>query len=138
MTLLTGIGIVVFGTFTGVVSALFGVGGGIVLVPFMTIALDLSQHTAEGTSLLVIVPTAVAGVLAHRRHQRIRLRHVLLLAAGGVIGSLAGASVALGIEGEVLERLFGALLALVGLSVIWTGVKGARESKGSATGEGGP
>jgi len=136
MTLLTGIGIVVFGALTGVVSALLGVGGGVVMVPFMTIALDLSQHTAEGTSLVVIVPTALAGVLAHRRHQRIRLRHVLLIGAGGVVGSLAGASLALGIEGEVLERLFGVLLALVGLHVVLTGVKGTRDSKGPSTGEG--
>jgi uncharacterized membrane protein YfcA len=129
MSLITGAGVVVFGVFTGLVSALFGVGGGIVMVPFMTIALDLSQHTAEGTSLLVIVPTALAGVLAHRRRQQIRLRHVLLLAAGGVIGSVAGASVALGIEGEVLERIFGLSLALVGLRVVWTGVRDVRNSK---------
>jgi uncharacterized protein len=130
MTVIIGIGIVAFGALTGVVSALFGVGGGIVMVPFMTIALDLSQHTAEGTSLLVIVPTALAGVVAHRRHQQIRLRHVLLLAAGGVIGSLAGSSLALGIEGKVLEQIFGVLLSLVGLRLIWTGVRDVRKTRG--------
>jgi len=129
MTFVTGIGVAAFGAVTGVVSALFGVGGGTVLVPFMTIVLDLSQHTAEGTSLLVIIPTALAGVAAHRRHQRIRLRHVLLLAAGGMIGSLAGASAALGIEGEVLERMFGFLLALVGLQIVWTGISGIRQPR---------
>jgi hypothetical protein len=138
MTVVTGIGIVAFGAFTGIVSALFGVGGGIVLVPFMTIALDLSQHTAEGTSLLVIVPTALAGVIAHRRLQRIRLRHVLLLAVGGVVGSISGATLALGIEGDLLERIFGALLTLVGLRAIWTGAKGVQDSKRNATGEGVP
>jgi uncharacterized membrane protein YfcA len=136
MSVITGVGVVAFGGFTGVMSALFGVGGGIVMVPFMTIALDLSQHTAEGTSLLVIVPTALAGVLAHRRRQQISLRHVLLLAAGGVIGSVAGASFALGIEGEVLEQIFGVVLALVGLRVVWTGVRGVWHSK-SAAKEGG-
>lgn len=136
MTLVTGIGIVSFGALTGVLSALFGVGGGVVMVPFMTIVLDLSQHTAEGTSLLVIVPTALAGVIAHRRHQRVRLRHVLMLAAGGIIGSLAGASLALGIEGDVLQRMFGVLLGVVGLHVMWTGVTGVRDSNRRAREEG--
>jgi uncharacterized membrane protein YfcA len=129
MMLVSGIGVVAFGAVTGVVSALFGVGGGTVMVPFMTIVLDLSQHTAEGTSLLVIIPTAVAGVAAHRRHQRIGLHNVVLLAAGGVLGSLAGASAALGIEGDVLRQMFGVLLALVGLQIAWTGIAGIRQPK---------
>jgi uncharacterized protein len=129
MTVVAGIGIVAFGVLTGAVSALFGVGGGIVMVPLMTIVLDLSQHTAEGTSLLVIVPTALAGVVAHRRRLRVSLRHVTLLAAGGILGSFAGASLALGIEGDVLGRMFGGLLTLVGLGMIWSGVNGVREAK---------
>lgn len=131
MTVTTGVGVVVviFGVLTGVLSALFGVGGGIVMVPFMTIALDLTQHTAEGTSLLVIVPTALAGIIAHRRRQRIRLRHVVLLAAGGIAGSLVGASIALGIPGELLEDLFGILLTLVGLEIVWSGVRGVRATQ---------
>jgi uncharacterized protein len=129
MTILAGVGVVAFGVMTGAVSALFGVGGGIVMVPFMTIVLDLSQHTAEGTSLLVIVPTALAGVVAHRRLQQVSLRHVILLAAGGIFGSFAGASLALGIEGDELARMFGGLLTLFGLGMIWSGVNGVREAK---------
>ena len=51
----------------GVASGLLGVGGGTLLVPFLTLAAGLSQHEAEATSLLVILPTAIAGTLALRR-----------------------------------------------------------------------
>ncbi|MGH2736650.1 MAG: TSUP family transporter, partial [Actinomycetota bacterium] len=56
MSVLVGIGIASAGLGVGLLSALFGVGGGLVMVPFMTLVLDESQHLAEGTSLLVIVP----------------------------------------------------------------------------------
>jgi len=126
MTVIAGIGVVAFGVLTGSLSALFGVGGGIVMVPFMTLVLGLSQHTAEGTSLMVIVPTAVAGIIAHRRRFKIRLRHVVLLASGGIVGSLVGASIALGLAGEVLQTLFGGLVTLVGLRIASSGINAIR------------
>ncbi|MGH8573566.1 MAG: TSUP family transporter, partial [Gammaproteobacteria bacterium] len=67
MNVVSAIGIAGAGIGVGVFSALFGVGGGIIMVPFMTLVLDKGQHLAEGTSLLVIVPTAIVGALAHRR-----------------------------------------------------------------------
>jgi uncharacterized protein len=129
VTPLVAAGVVLSGVGTGVLSALFGVGGGIVMVPFMTIALDMSQHAAEGTSLLVIVPTAIAGVLAHRRLQRISTRLVVLLGVGGMAGSFAGASLALEIDGDNLEKLFGALVIGVGVRLLWSGIASMRRQR---------
>ena len=64
--------VVVAGFLTGILAALFGVGGGLLLVPFMVLVLDESQHVAQGTSLLVIVPTAAAGMLSHARNRSFR------------------------------------------------------------------
>ncbi len=61
------VALVAFGVLAGVASGLLGVGGGTLLVPFLTLAVGLSQHEAEATSLLVILPTAIAGTLALRR-----------------------------------------------------------------------
>jgi len=129
VTPLVAAGVVLSGVGTGVLSALFGVGGGIVMVPFMTIALDMSQHAAEGTSLLVIVPTAIAGVVAHRRLQRISTRLVVLLGVGGMAGSFAGASLALEIDGDNLEKLFGALVIGVGVRLLWSGIASMRRQR---------
>ena len=118
--------IVVAGVVVGVLSALFGVGGGLIMVPFIVLVLDRSQHLAEGTSLVVIVPTAIAGVIAHWRNGFVSLREALLLALGGVVGGYLGASIALGTSGGTLRLLFGIFLAAMGLGNVWQGARSRR------------
>ena len=118
--------IVVAGVVVGVLSALFGVGGGLIMVPFIVLLLDRSQHLAEGTSLVVIVPTAIAGVIAHWRNGFVSPREALLLALGGVVGGYLGASIALGTSGGTLRLLFGVFLAAMGLRNVWQGARSRR------------
>ena len=113
----------IVGLGVGVVSALFGVGGGIVMVPYMVLVLGFSQHLAEGTSLLVIIPTAAAGVLAHRRKRAIDWRSALTVAVGGVVGAFVGAHIALATAGPLLRRLFAILVAIVGARLIFEGLR---------------
>ena len=122
--------IVVAGVAVGVLSALFGVGGGLIMVPFIVLVLDRSQHLAEGTSLVVIVPTAIAGVIAHWRNGFVSLREALLLALGGVVGGYLGASIALGTSGGTLRLLFGIFLAAMGLRNVWQGARSRRVAAG--------
>jgi uncharacterized protein len=119
-----GAGVVAFGVFTGVLSALFGVGGGLVMVPFMVLVLAGDQHLAEGTSLLVIVPTAIVGVIAHTRQGYVSFKHAGVLAAGGVGGSYLGASLALQLEEGHLQVILGVFLALTGASTIVQALRG--------------
>ena len=110
--------VVVVGICVGAVSALFGIGGGIVMVPFIVLFLDRTQHLAEGTSLLVIVPTAIAGVYAHRKARYVTVRDALAIGLPGAAGAFLGARGALLLEGPDLQKLFAALLAIVGLRLI--------------------
>ena len=112
------LGVVAFGILTGVLSALFGVGGGLVMVPFMVLALGSDQLLAEGTSLLVIVPTAIVGVIAHTRRGYVSFKHAAFLAVGGVVGSFLGATLALKLEESVLRVILGVFLALTGVSTV--------------------
>ena len=118
------VGVVAFGTLTGVLSALFGVGGGLVMVPFMVLALGSDQHLAEGTSLLVIVPTAIVGVTAHARRGYVSFKHAALLATGGVGGSYLGATLALQLDEGVLRVILGLFLALTGVSMVVQTLRG--------------
>lgn len=113
-----GLGIVV-----GALSALFGVGGGLLIVPFIVLVLEKSQHVAEGTSLVAIVPTAIVGALMHRRTGFVAFREASLLAAGGILGALIGAPVALAVATEPLQKGFGALLFVMGGRLIWTALR---------------
>lgn len=132
MNLPEALAIVAVGIGVGVFSALFGVGGGIIMVPFIVLALDETQHVAEGTSLLVIVPTAIFGALAHRRRGYVSLEHGALLALGGVVGSVVGAIVALRISGESLQKIFGAFVAVMGMRLVYRGLRKARPREGGA------
>lgn len=131
--------VIMAGVVVGGLSALFGVGGGILIVPFMVLALGKSQHVAEGTSLFVIVPTAVAGVLAHRRQGYVAFRHAVMLGAGGLFGAYVGASLALRLPASTLQTAFGALVALTGLRFVLRGIRMVgRERREASTESQGP
>jgi len=105
----------------GIVSALFGVGGGIVIVPFLVLALGVDQQLAEGTSLLALLPGALTGAIAHSRRGYVSAKHAALLGLGGASAAAAGALLALSLPDHLLARGFGVLLALVGVRTVRRG-----------------
>lgn len=127
LTLPIVLAIALFGIGVGLLSALFGIGGGIAMVPFMVLLLERSQHLAEGTSLLVIIPTAIAGVLAHHKRGYVSFRLAATLAIGGVVGAFLGARLALTLDASALEMYFAIFLVLMGVRIILEGVKMIRE-----------
>lgn len=117
MTILV-IGALLIGVAAGVLSGLLGVGGGIVIVPLMALALGQDQHVAQGVSLAVIVPTALVGAVTNWRKGNVDARMAVLFAIGAVVGSVAGATVAAQLSGPVLRRLFAVALVLLGYRVL--------------------
>jgi uncharacterized protein len=126
-----GTALILMGVAVGVMSAMFGVGGGVLMVPFLVLVLEVTQHVAEGTSLLVIVPTAIAGVLAHRKRGYVLVRPALLIAVLGTVGAFIGARLALGIDASSLQRIFGAFVVAVGVRLFIQG-RGSRLTSGEA------
>jgi uncharacterized membrane protein YfcA len=117
------VALVAFGVVTGVASGLLGVGGGTLMVPFLTLAVDLSQHEAEATSLLVILPTAVAGTLALRRRRVGNPGLALRFGTIGALGAVLGALLALALPSGTLRLVFAAFVAVVGLRLIRDGLR---------------
>jgi uncharacterized membrane protein YfcA len=103
----------VLGFAGGAVAGLLGVGGGILFVPALTIFLDLSQLHAESTSLLAIVPVALAGAWRQRRYGNVRMRDGVLIGALSPLGVLIGVLVSNAVPERALELGFAALLLLV-------------------------
>lgn len=99
------------GIATGVLSGVLGVGGGLVLVPALVLLFGFPQHAAEGTSLAVIVPTALLGAVRHTRRGYTQWRTGLTVGMGGIAGGIGGAALALVLDGLLLQRLFAAFLA---------------------------
>lgn len=116
--MLTLLALAAFGIVTGMVAGLLGVGGGIFMVPFLVLAVGLSQQEAQATSLLVILPTAiVASWLLHRRGVG-DLRAALRIGVVGMLGGVAGTVLALSLSGTVLRVIFAGLVAVVGLRLL--------------------
>ena len=106
------------GAVAGVLSGLLGIGGGAVMVPAMTLLMGLTQHMAQGTSLLVIIPTAISGSITHFRMGNIRMQTAAWLSAGGVLGAVGGAYLALASPDAILRLLFGCYLAFTGARML--------------------
>ena len=126
LTLPVILGTALFGVGVGLLSALFGIGGGIVMVPFMVLLLERSPHLAEGTSLLVIIPTAIAGVIAHHKRGYVSFSLGAKLGAGGVFGAVLGAQLALSLAEDTLETYFAIFLVVMGIRIIVEGMKMVR------------
>ena len=106
------------GLAAGFLAGLLGIGGGVLMVPAMVLILGFDQHVAQGTSLLVIIPAALTGSLAHYRRGRLVLRDAVTIAAGGVIGAVIGSVFALSIDDELLRRLFAGFLLIVAVRML--------------------
>jgi uncharacterized membrane protein YfcA len=114
---LIGLGV---GVIAGFFAGLAGIGGGVVIVPASVLLLGLEQHSAQGTSLLAIFFTAMAGTLTNLRNKRVRSVDGLVAGAGGVVGSFIGSRLALGIEGRTLSLLFGFMVVFVAIRTLYT------------------
>ena len=122
------VSLVAFGVAVGVSSGLLGVGGGTLVVPFLTLAVGFSQHSAEATSLLVILPTAIAGSLVLRRRGVGDLPLALRFGVVGAVGSVLGALLALALPGSALRLVFAVFVGLVGLKLAYDGLRRERLS----------
>lgn len=121
---------IALGIATGVMSGLFGVGGGILFVPVL-VALGLGQVEATATSLLAIVPTAAVGVWRHARYGNLQAKPALVIGVASIVGVVIGVQIATSLPEHVLRRLFGVLLLAVAAQLAWR-ARGSRESYSEA------
>lgn len=118
------------GLLAGLFAGVSGVGGGIVIVPSTVVLLGLTQHEAQGTSLLAIILTATAGTAVNRRNKRVRLGDGLVVGLGGAVGSVVGSRIALAIEGRSLSLVFGLLVLFVGIQTLLRALRAQVSSLG--------
>ncbi|MDH3260961.1 MAG: sulfite exporter TauE/SafE family protein [Acidimicrobiia bacterium] len=111
-------GLLAIGAVAGLLAATLGVGGGIVFVPTLAALYAVDQHVAQGTSLAAMVPTTIVAAVVHGRAGRIDWRVSSAVGVGGIIGGLAGAELALGLDPLLLRRLFAGLLVLAAIRML--------------------
>jgi hypothetical protein len=109
---------IVLGFFGGFSSGLLGIGGGSLMVPIMTLALDIPIHITVATSMFTMIFTSASGVMQHFSLGNIRLEHALLLVIGTIFGAQLGAYTSKRISSRNLRRIFGMALILISLRMI--------------------
>lgn len=115
---------VTIGIFGGVASGLFGVGGGIVIVPALIYWAGFSQHKATGTSLAVLLPPiGLAATLEYYRSGNVDIRAAMILAAAMFVGAWGGAFLANQMKGPHLRLIFGVFVLCVGVYLIYGACK---------------
>lgn len=108
------------GLTAGLASGFFGIGGGIVLIPLLTIILKLSQHQAQGTTLAILVlPVVLPAVIQYWRAGNIDWRLAAWVALGFVVGALASSTLVQQMPDIILKRAFGVLLLAVGVKYLF-------------------
>ena len=104
--------------FGGLVSALLGIGGGLVFVPILSLVLLLPIHVVVATSMFTMVFTSFAGVVQHWTLGNVNLEYGLLIAVGAVVGAQVGSWVCKRVSGEKLQVIFALALILLSIQMI--------------------
>jgi uncharacterized membrane protein YfcA len=110
---------IIAGIATGIMSALFGVGGGILMVPILTLAFGFGQKSAQGISLFVMLPTALAGALRYKFNPDIPVNLTVAgwMAVGGIAGAILGSKIVFLLPEIVLKRMFAVFIILTGIHI---------------------
>ena len=109
---------IAIGLVAGVFSSLFGVGGGIVIVPLLVGLAAFDAHTATATSLGAILVTALAGVIFYSAQGEVRPGYAMLVGIPAIAGALVGTSLQSRLSGRMLTLGFAGLLSAVGIWLV--------------------
>lgn len=112
--------LIIIGIAGGVLSGMFGVGGGIIIVPAFVFFLGMSQHEAQGTSLgLMLLPIGILAAYNYYQSGNLDVRAGLIVAVTFVIGGYFGSKLSLNIDQALLKRVFGVLMLFVSVKLIF-------------------
>jgi uncharacterized membrane protein YfcA len=113
-------GLVGLGLASGILAGLLGVGGGVVMVPGMVLLFGLPAALAKGTSLAVIIPTALAATQRNLRHGNADVPMALAIGVSGVATAMVGSQISVGLSDAVATALFAVLLVALAARMLWS------------------
>lgn len=110
--------LVLIGVATGILAGLLGVGGGVVMVPAMMMALQMPAAMAKGTSVAVIIPTSIMGTWRNRTKKNVDMKAAGILGLGGILAAIAGGWISARMSDTVSNVLFATLLLVVAARLV--------------------
>ena len=114
------VGLLLVGTLAGVFAGMFGIGGGLIIVPALALLYGMKQHAAVGTSLgALLLPVGALSAWVYWKNGNVNLKYSALLAGGLLIGAFVGAKLVEPVSDLTLRRMFGAFLLVVSVRMLW-------------------
>jgi len=111
----------IIGLMAGIFSGTFGVGGAIIVIPALIFFLGLSQHQAQGTSLaFMIPPVTLMATINYWKNGYVNWKFALILAVMFFVGTYFGSMISIHLNDRILRKMFGGLLLLVALKIIFS------------------
>ncbi|MDX9871273.1 MAG: sulfite exporter TauE/SafE family protein [Clostridia bacterium] len=109
----------IIGVITGLINGLIGIGGGTILIPAMVFLLGEKQHVAHGTSLAIILPTAIVSTYIYQSNNHLDWLLALKIAASGMVGGYLGAKLMQMIPPMRLKQIFGIFMIIAGTRMLF-------------------
>ena len=119
---------VLIGIVSGIVSGT-GMGGGTILIFFLTIVLGIEQHIAQETNLIFFIPTSIIAIIVNLKNKNINLKLGIYIAIFGILGAIIGANIAIYTDVKYLKKLFGVFLLIIVVHEIYSIYKMHKKSK---------
>lgn len=113
--------LIIIGMTSGMLAGVFGVGGAIIVIPALVFILGLTQHQAQGTSLAFMIPPV--GILAawnYWKAGQVNWKFALILSLTFVVGAYLGSQVSINIPDRLLRKLFGVLMFIIAIKMIFS------------------
>ena len=125
MTINTILILILIGLFAGMMSGFVGIGGGVIMVPALVYVLGLSQHEAQGTSLILMLPPiGILAVMNYYKAGQVNVWYGIVIAAAFIIGGYYGSKLSLKLNGNLVKFIFGILMFYISVKMIYSGYKG--------------
>jgi len=113
------LGLLAIGIVAGVAAGMFGIGGGLIIVPALVLLYKMSQHAAVGTSLgAILMPVGALAAWVYWKNGNLNVKYSLLIAAGLLVGGFLGAKLVEPVSDLTMRRMFGGFLLLVSIKMI--------------------
>jgi hypothetical protein len=112
--------LLIIGLAAGFMGGLVGIGGGVIIVPALVMLLGMSQHEAQGTSLMMILfPVGILGVLNYYKQGYVDFKYAGLLAVGFFVGSYLGSKFSLSLPQLTVKRIFAVVMMLLAIKILF-------------------
>jgi len=120
MNIFVMLGLLLLGIIAGYFSGLVGIGGGVIIVPALVLLFGFNEHTAQGTTLALLVPPiGILAVMSYFQKGYVDIKTAIIICIGFVLGGFIGGKMAVGLSESVLKKTFAIVLMALGLRMFF-------------------